>query len=234
MSIIERFITNVRSKSGPIYRFSYDIYKMIYNINIPIPFSLARFFYYERKIRNEFWMWLGNKFYYEPMLRSRCYSVGKRLKCDGDIPLIIGGGKIIIGDNVFIGNHGAWFMVTNIHKEPMLRIGSNTTINCRTVISVESSVTIGKNCLIAEDVRLFDNSSHGIDYKDRKITERDVSPIIVEDDVWIGMQSIILKGVTIGKGSVIAAGSVVTKEVPAMTLVGGNPAKIIKQINSLE
>jgi acetyltransferase-like isoleucine patch superfamily enzyme len=56
--------------------------------------------------------------------------------------------------------------------------------------------------------------------------------IVIEDDVWIGMNSVILKGVTIGKGSVVAACSVVTKDVPPMTLVGGNPAKIVKKIES--
>ena len=56
------------------------------------------------------------------------------------------------------------------------------------------------------------------------------SNIKIEDKVWIGFNSIILKGVTIGQGAVIAAGSVVTKDVPAFTLVGGNPAKIIKKL----
>jgi acetyltransferase-like isoleucine patch superfamily enzyme len=54
-------------------------------------------------------------------------------------------------------------------------------------------------------------------------------PIVIEDDVWIGAKAIILKGVTLGKGCVVAAGSVVTKSAPAYSLIGGNPARIIKQ-----
>ena len=62
------------------------------------------------------------------------------------------------------------------------------------------------------------------------MNKSDVSPVVIEDYVWIGMNSIILKGVTIGKGAVVAAGSVVTKSVPPMTVVGGNPAEVIKKV----
>ena len=58
----------------------------------------------------------------------------------------------------------------------------------------------------------------------------EVSPTIIEDDAWIGVNVIILKGLTIGKGAIIGAGSVVTKNVPPMTLVAGNPAKVIKEL----
>lgn len=144
--------------------------------------------------------------------------------------MIEGNGKIILGNNVFVGNKGAWFVSPNINKMPELIVGDNTSLNYRTVISVESMVQIGDHCMIAEEVKIFDNNSHGVHYQHRLMTSRDTAPVILEDHVWIGMNSIILKGVRIGKGAVIAAGSVVTKDVPAMVVVGGNPASIIKQI----
>ena len=231
---IDKFIDNVRKQETPFYAFLYNLYKNTRNISISIPKPIAGFLYSERLLRHELWHWFKNKFYYESLLRARCTSVGKNLRCDGDIPLIEGGGKIIIGDNVFVGNKGAWFVAPNICKEPVLTIGNNTSINYRTVISVESMVKIGNNCLIAEETKIFDNNSHGIDYRHRQMTEKDVSPIIIEDDVWIGMNSIILKGVTIGRGAVVAAGSVVTKNVPAMTVVSGNPATVIKEIKAAD
>ena len=115
-------------------------------------------------------------------------------------------------------------------ETPELIVGDNTSLNYRTVISVESKVQIGSNCLIAEEVKIFDNNSHGIHYQHRTMTEKDTAPVVLEDHVWIGMNSIILKGVRIGKGAVVAAGSVVTKDVPSMVVVGGNPAVIIKRI----
>lgn len=56
------------------------------------------------------------------------------------------------------------------------------------------------------------------------------APVIIKNSVWIGVNSVILKGVTIGEGAIVGAGSVVTKDVPAWTIVGGNPAKVIREI----
>jgi len=231
---IDKFIDKVRKRETPLYAFFYNLYKDTHNISLSIPKPIAGFLYSERLLRHNLWLCLKNKFYYEPLLKARCTYIGRNVKCDGDIPLIVGGGKVIIGDNVLIGNKEAWFVAPNIYEEPVLRIGDNTTINCGTYISVESMVTIGNNCIIAEQTKIFDNNSHGIDYRHRKMTKKDISPVIIEDDVWIGMNSIILKGVTLGRGSVVAAGSVVTKNVPPMNLVAGNPARIIKKIKTAD
>ncbi|RFA25156.1 hypothetical protein CAI21_19880 [Alkalilimnicola ehrlichii] len=62
------------------------------------------------------------------------------------------------------------------------------------------------------------------------MTERDVAPVIIEDDVWIGNNCIVLKGVRIGRGAIVGAGAVVTKDVPAYCIVGGNPARVLKRL----
>ena len=80
---------------------------------------------------------------------------------------------------------------------------------------------------------MIDTDSHNIDYKIRRgqWTDWGVSkPIVIEDDVFIGVNCIILKGVTIGARSIVAAGTVVTKSFPADCIIGGNPAKIIRRI----
>lgn len=225
-----KFIDKVRRKDNCFYLFLYNSYKSTKRFNMPFPSIISSFLYSERLIRHGLWHWFKNKFYCEPLLRNRCTIVGRNLKCDGDIPLIEGSGKIVIGNNVFIGNRGAWFVSPNLTDSPELIIGDNTTLNYRTVISVETKVHIGCNCMIAEEVKIFDNNSHGIHYQHRVMTDKDTAPVILEDHVWIGMNSIVLKGVRIGKGAVVAAGSVVTKDVPPMVVVGGNPASIIKRI----
>ena len=228
---MNNFINNVRKKKTPFYTFVYNSYKGILNIEVKLPKLIMIFLSFERIFRKMIWMFLKNKFYCEPLLKYKCSRVGKKLKTDGDIPLIIGNGKIIIGDNVKIGNRGAWILSPNLYECPELIIGNNTTINYMTQISVENRVEIGNNCVIAGESAIFDNNSHGLHYKNnRKMTKKDVAPIKIEDHVWIGMKSVIFKGVTIGKGSVVAACSVVTKDVPPMTLVGGNPASVIKKI----
>ncbi|EML0281075.1 acyltransferase [Vibrio alginolyticus] len=110
-------------------------------------------------------------------------------------------------------------------------MGANTRIH-GTCIHAYESITIGKNCLIAANCQIFDGSGHDLSFSDveNRINTRGVSkPVLIEDNVWIGINSIILPGVTIGNGSVIAANSVVTKDIPPMVLAGGNPAKIIKR-----
>jgi acetyltransferase-like isoleucine patch superfamily enzyme len=231
MLSFDMFVDKVRGRSSPFYRLLYNTYKNLQIASIPIPHNMARFLYMERGVRHNFFHWLSNKFYYEPMLRSRCTSAGKNLRTDGDIPLISGGGKIIIGDNVRVGNRNAWILSPNLFECPELIIGNNTSINHQVGISVECRVEIGDNCVIAGENMIFDNNSHSIHYtNDRKMTKEDVAPVKIDNLVWIGMRSMILKGVTIGTGSVVAAGSVVTSDVPPLTLVGGNPAKIIKKI----
>lgn len=110
-------------------------------------------------------------------------------------------------------------------------VGDNTRIN-GACIHAQNRIVIGKNCLIAGNVQIFDSNGHlpSFDNVQLRINTRDIpKEVTIEDCVWIGANSIILPGVHIGGGSVIAAGSVVTKDIPAMVLAGGNPAKIIKK-----
>lgn len=126
------------------------------------------------------------------------------------------GGCIIIGENSYVGDHS--------------RIWS------------AESVKIGDYVFISHNVNIMDTNAHEMDADERvenyKLRLRNgypkekgsvqSAPIIIEDHVWIGFNAIILKGVKIGKGAIVAAGSVVTKDVPEYHLVAGNPAKIIK------
>lgn len=104
---------------------------------------------------------------------------------------------------------------------------SSTVLWCHKKIVIGNNVKIGGNCI------LIDTDAHDINYVNRRrpATDRDAaSPIIIEDDVFIGTNCIILKGVTIGAHSIIAAGSVVTKSIPADCIAGGNPARVIKNL----
>ncbi|TJY43605.1 acyltransferase [Cohnella pontilimi] len=102
-------------------------------------------------------------------------------------------------------------------------IGDRTYINRRTEIMAKDSVRIGKACAISWDVVISDTDYHEI------AGTSSTKPIVIGDEVWIGCKSTILKGVAIGNGAVVAAGSVVTKNVHPHTLVAGIPAKEIKR-----
>ena len=157
---------------------------------------------------------------------------------------LYGGGKWVIGEDSLIGGQ------LICEKETSeIYIGRKTFISGGSQIVSANKVAIGNNVLIARDVVIQDGNSHSIDFKDRRIDVDfaiarlfgrprsdknwdviDTKEIFIDDDVWIGMRSIILKGVTIGKRSIVAAGSVVTKDVPADVVVGGNPAVILKHL----
>lgn len=110
----------------------------------------------------------------------------------------------------------------------VVEIGDKSYINHDSEIRCRERVTIGNNVSIAYNVLIQDSDYHTT-YNEDGIPKPVTLPITIEDNVWIGANVIILKGVSIDEGSIVAAGSVVTKSVPAYSLVGGNPARIIKQ-----
>jgi acetyltransferase-like isoleucine patch superfamily enzyme len=117
-----------------------------------------------------------------------------------------------------------------IGKASNIEIGKGTFINTDIRFGCPSSkIIIGKNCQIAPGV-CFETVNHGIVYEPNKGRGGWSMPILIEDEVWIGCGAIILQGVTIGKGSVVAAGAVVNKNIPPKTIYGGVPARLIKKI----
>ena len=132
----------------------------------------------------------------------------------------------------------------------IIKIGNHCYIGGGTFIC-RSSIEIGNNVTIAWGGTFYDHDSHSLDYMKRRkdiddelndirngknfILNKDWSevhskPITICDDAWIGMNVIILKGITIGEGAIVGAGSVVTKNVPAWTIVAGNPARVVKNL----
>lgn len=146
--------------------------------------------------------------------------------------------SILIGSNNEFNND---FHI-RCYKHGTVEIGSYNWCSLRTQIVCANRVEIGDYCIFGRDVYISDTNEHPVDPEERlkativfwndRTVDRyhsvDNSPVIIGNNVWLGERAIILKGVKIGDNSVVAAGSVVTKDVPENTVVGGNPAKIIK------
>jgi acetyltransferase-like isoleucine patch superfamily enzyme len=128
--------------------------------------------------------------------------------------VISGTAQILRGTRVFVNDGGR------------LSLGSRTYINdCSTVTCFEE-VSIGAGCSISWNTNILDTNIHQLTVGG--ITRPLTAPVIIGDHVWIGTGATILPGVTIGSGAVVGAGSVVTKDVPSNVVVGGNPAKILR------
>jgi acetyltransferase-like isoleucine patch superfamily enzyme len=140
------------------------------------------------------------------------------------IPEIEANGEIILGDRVKVWSHIQTTQLSAGGKGKLM-IGDNTFINVGTIISARFEVKIGKNVQIAPGVIIMDSDFHGVEDRDAKVI---ATPITIGDNVWLATRAIILKGVTIGEGSTIAAGAVVTKDIPPFSLAAGIPAKVIK------
>lgn len=122
-----------------------------------------------------------------------------------------------------------------------IAIGAHAYIGDDCLLSSSAAIEIGAHVLVAHGVQIFDNDSHPLDPAARlgdyaSVLEHGArgeiaaAPIRIGARAWLGFHAIILKGVTIGEDSVVAAGSVVTRDVPAATVVAGNPAVVVKQL----
>jgi acetyltransferase-like isoleucine patch superfamily enzyme len=149
-------------------------------------------------------------------------------------------------ESILIGNHNEFSSDFHIrcYEHGKVKIGNYNWTSLRTQIVCANYVEIGDYCMFGRDVYISDTNEHPIDpverlnstitfWNDRTVNRYhlvDNSPVRIGNNVWIGERAIILKGVQIGNNSVIAAGSVVTKDVPENMVVGGNPAKKIKSL----
>lgn len=114
--------------------------------------------------------------------------------------------------------------------EGTIEVGNNVGISGAT-ISARKRISIGDNVLIGSGALISDNDAHPLHPDDRNDVSKTLSAAIeIGDDVFIGARSIVLKGVKLGRGAVVGAGSVVSRDVPEMTVVAGNPAKHIKDL----
>lgn len=162
--------------------------------------------------------------------------LGKNVYLDQGVYLHACPAGIEIGDNSFV-MHGSILHVYNFRGLPHahIRIGQESLIGEMNVLRGQGGITIGNRVYTAPLVQML-AVNHVYDDPTRPIVEQGITAegIVVEDDVWIGAGAVITDGVKIGKGAVVAAGAVVTKEVPAHTVVGGVPARILKTIDKNE
>lgn len=207
--------------------------KRLLHSGLPVPTviqSVIRSCYRLGVTVTEFFRWLYGFVIVAPVLRSIA-KVGEQLRIER-IPYIRGPGRVVIGDRVYLSGKINIGFSSKDAEVPELQIGNDTFIGHGCCFNVTRRVSIGSQVLLAGGVRIQDSDGHPLDAEKRHVgcpvAPQDVASVNIEDGAWIGQQCIILKGVTIGRNSVVGAGSVVTKDIPPDTLVAGVPARVIR------
>ena len=165
-------------------------------------------------------------------IKNKLEIVGKlrknKIKISGNNNIFIKGNNNIlyIGDDCIVNNTS--IILDNESSE--IRIGNKTSIAKAQIVSLESyKIEIGEDCMLSYDIEIRNTDSHKIYDKNTNKRINEGNRINIGNHVWLGMRAIILKGVNIGDNSIVAAGSIVTKDVKANTIISGNPAKQIKE-----
>jgi carbonic anhydrase/acetyltransferase-like protein (isoleucine patch superfamily) len=170
----------------------------------------------------------------EPLFKAYCTRYGRGLRTGVYVHWVQGKGDILIGDDVLVDGKCSLTFASRFAERPTLEIGDRTGIGHGCALTVARRITIGRDCRIAGGVHMFDSSGHPSDPAARRAgaapSPEDVRPITLGDNVWVGRNAMIFPGVTVGEGSVVSAGAVVTSDVPPNTVVAGNPARRIASV----
>ena len=171
-------------------------------------------------------MWQEIKDQYTTMLAKRSLtSYGKNLRARNPGLYFPGtGAEIHVGDDVLIEREVRF----SLGDGGRIYVGDRTYLGDGCNLLAVQELRIGKDCAISWHVLFMDTSSHPIGVEG-EMPVLQVAPIKIGDHVWIGCRAVILKGVTVGDGAIVANNAVVTREVPPRTLVGGNPARVIRE-----
>ena len=230
--MLSSLIYRVKNRESRFFDLLYVIARSVINFSFPCSRHFHKMLWWERKGRHALWGWLLRVFYYTPLFKSLCVKAGKNLRLIEGLPFTNENLTIRVGDNVRIYG-SAGFNGYKVFEKPLLEIGDDTFIGPDVRIGVGKEIRIGSHCLIAARVFIADHDGHSLDWKERRanraLDKEDIRPVIIQDDAWLGEGVFVCKGVTIGRGAVVAARSVVTKDVPPFAVVAGNPAKAIKK-----
>ncbi len=230
----------VRRGQGPLWGSLKRLARSLLHAHIPVVPATRPFFrlLYGLHVAGREWLlWILRFLWYEPLFRSQCVTVGSGFQME-QLPYISGKGRITLGDGIRLSGKPTIVFCNRFDALPELTIGDGTFIGHLCSFHVVRSLSIGKHCLLANGVKVYDYDGHPFDpiLRRNNVTfpSENCKPVVIEDDVWVGAGTLIFKGVTIGARTIIGAGSVVTRNLPSDVVAAGNPARVIKPLRECE
>jgi acetyltransferase-like isoleucine patch superfamily enzyme len=237
MPSLAHFIRKVRKAETPFYAFLYRMAKWILVARLPIPGFLSglfRLLYHTHFFIRTIVMRVVSFFYREPLFRCRCEKAGKNMLVTL-LPEVDSNTCLFFGDNVSM--HGKLkIMSGKLFQSPRLVVGNNVHIGHLASFTVNREIVIEDGVLIASNCYFADTDAHPTDAAARAAgeapPEEKIRPVRICRNAWIGHGCHVLKGVTIGEGSIIAAGSVVVESVPPYSIFAGNPGRVVATLRA--
>jgi maltose O-acetyltransferase len=168
-----------------------------------------------RMLKIRWWSW---------RFRRHCASAGDDISVLGPCA-VSSEGRIEVGEGLTIRSRKHNVVEISCARDARLSFGKNVFLNQGVRIACSQEISIGDNALIGDETVILDSDYHGVANRPVK-----AGPIRIESDVWLGTRVIVLRGVTIGQGSVVGSGAVVTCSVPRFTFAAGVPAQVIKSL----
>ncbi len=226
----------VKTVDHPIAHFIKNMHGRLHQFSVPPIGFIYQPLYIAHQTISGVLSTMMRVFYWTPMFKTQVKGSCRQLYLYGGKPLVQGSLELVIGDGCRISGVTTFSGRSASEKTPLLHIGNNVGIAWQTTIAVGSKVIIEDNVRIAGRGFLAGYPGHPIDpdlrAKGLPDTDDQVGDIVLKKDVWLGTNVSVMRGVTIGEGTIVAAGSVVTRDLPPYVMAGGVPAKVIRPISS--
>lgn len=232
MGGINAFIVRVKRADTPFFRAIKAVGRIVMRPRAPmmprIMKPILRGFYEFHYLVIQTFRMIVTVFYRHALFQGRCASIGRNVSLDG-LPFVDGHVDIHVGNNVWLGGRfdissGKWM------DHPQLIIKDHAEIGWNVLIVVNREVVIEEYARVSSDCRISDSDGHpkeaDLRRRNAPVNPKDIRPVRICRDAWIGRGSHIMKGVTIGEGAVIGANSVVITDIPPYSLAFGNPAEV--------
>jgi acetyltransferase-like isoleucine patch superfamily enzyme len=232
LSLIDDFTLKVKRGETPFYRRLKQIAIFARSSALPTPGFMRPFLRAFFHLHQGVWRGSGvlrAYLYNGPLFRARCESVGRQFRVSR-MPFVVGHARIHIGDQVnFFGKVDIFS--GRIFDAPRLVLGDRVDIGHNVVFLVNKEIVIEDDVNVASGVRFMDSDAHPKDTAERIADlpprPEEIKPIRIGRYAWIGQNSFILKGVTIGEGAIIGVNSVVVTDIPPYSVAMGNPARVV-------
>jgi acetyltransferase-like isoleucine patch superfamily enzyme len=229
---VDSLILKIRRADTPVFKSLKHGLQACLTANLPMPRTAAPLFgalYSTHQLVMAGLRWAATYFYREPLFRGRCAALGKRFTLS-KLPYIVGHTRIHIGDDVnFFGKVDIFS--GRVFDEPKLVIHNRVDIGHNVLFVVNKEIILEDDVNVASGVRFMDTDAHPKDTEERiqdlPPHAEDIKPVRICRNAWIGHNSFIMKGVTIGEGAIIGVNSVVVTDIPAYSVAMGNPARVV-------